>query len=397
MNTKSQYRGTFISLFIATAAAMLGIGIIEPIMPLYAKNMGASGIMLGLIFSGFAVSRMLFAPWIGRVSDKQGRKKFLICGIFLLIIFSVLYVVAKTPLALICIRTAQGLASVMITPIAQAYVGDITPVGKEGRYMNLFFVSYIGGTAVGPVVGGVLSDKISLEAPFYAMAAMAFVALLLVFWLVPQSTAENKRSSGKQVSLFKGFKDVIRDRNMKGILIYLWSRGFYRWGFNSFFPILATRFAHLNKTQVGLALSAYMLAGAVLQYPSGVYADKYVKYRGGFILIGGLLSAICMFVIPSLKSVYGIIAFTLIMGLTSAFSRASTIAIRTERGRVHGMGTVAGASTTSISLGQVVGPILFGVIVSYFNIPIAFYFGGIIGFFGAIMAFWYIRKLKAES
>src|SRR5699024_6030496 len=196
---------------------------------------------------------------------------------------------------------------------------------------------------------------------------------------------------------FKGFKNVIRDRNMKGILIYLWSRGFYRWGFNSFFPILATRFAHLSKTQVGLALSAYMLAGAVLQYPSGVYADKYVKYRGGFILIGGLLSAICMFVIPSLKSVYGIIAFTLIMGLTSAFSRASTIAIRTERGRVHGMGTLSGASTTSISLGQVVGPILFGVIVSYFNIPIAFYFGGIIGFFGAIMAFWYIRKLKAES
>ncbi|HLR38499.1 MAG TPA: MFS transporter, partial [Chitinophagaceae bacterium] len=90
MNTKSQYRGTFISLFIATAAAMLGIGIIEPIMPLYAKNMGASGIMLGLIFSGFAVSRMVFAPWIGKISDKKGRKKFLICGICLLIIFSFL-------------------------------------------------------------------------------------------------------------------------------------------------------------------------------------------------------------------------------------------------------------------------------------------------------------------
>lgn len=147
-------RGTFISLFISTAAAMLGIGIIEPIMPLYAKSMGASGIVLGLIFSGFAFSRTLFAPIIGKISDRHGRKRFLVTGLFLFIIFSILYILAKTPFVLILIRAAQGLASVMVTPIAQAYIGDITPVGKEGKYMNLFFISYFSGTALGPVAGG---------------------------------------------------------------------------------------------------------------------------------------------------------------------------------------------------------------------------------------------------
>lgn len=389
-------RGTFISLFISTAAAMLGIGIIEPIMPLYAKSMGASGIVLGLIFSGFAFSRTLFAPIIGKISDRHGRKRFLVTGLFLFIIFSILYILAKTPFVLILIRAAQGLASVMVTPIAQAYIGDITPVGKEGKYMNLFFISYFSGTALGPVAGGALSDRFSLEAPFYALAVMAFIALILVLWLVPKTSLQNERAEN-QPALFKGFKKILRDTQMRGILIYLWSRGFYRWGFNSFFPVFAIASAGFTKTQVGMALSGYMLAGAVLQYPSGVYADKFIQYRKEFILTGGLLSAICMFIIPSLRNVYVIILFTLLMGLSSAFSRASAIAIRTERGRLYGMGAAIGSSTTSVSLGQVIGPFLFGLTVDFFNIPYAFYLGGIIGIFGTLAGFWFLKKQQPEN
>lgn len=374
---------------------MLGVGIIEPIMPLYAKSMGASGVMLGLIFSGFALSRTLFAPIVGKISDQYGRKRFLIAGIILFIIFSILYVLANTPLTLIFIRTAQGLASVMVTPVAQAYIGDITPVGKEGRYMNLFFVSYLSGTALGPVVGGALSDEFSLEAPFYVMAMMAFISLILVLWLVPQTAAKNKRSE-KDQKITRDFKNILRDTKMQAILVYLWSRGFYRWGFNSFFPVFAISFADLTKTQVGLALSGYMLAGAILQYPSGVYVDKFNRHRSDFILAGGLISAICMFIIPVLRNVYTIIAFTLVMGVASAFSRAAAIAIRTEQGRIHGMGAAIGSSTTSIGLGQIIGPLLFGLIVDFFSIPYAFYFGGIIGLLGVFFSFWLLKKVKGS-
>lgn len=374
---------------------MLGVGIIEPIMPLYAKSMGASGVMLGLIFSGFALSRTLFAPIVGKISDQYGRKRFLIAGIILFIIFSILYVLANTPLTLIFIRTAQGLASVMVTPVAQAYIGDITPVGKEGRYMNLFFVSYLSGTALGPVVGGALSDEFSLEAPFYVMAMMAFISLILVLWLVPQTAAKNKRSE-KDQKITRDFRNILRDTKMQAILVYLWSRGFYRWGFNSFFPVFAISFADLTKTQVGLALSGYMLAGAILQYPSGVYVDKFNRHRSDFILAGGLISAICMFIIPVLRNVYTIIAFTLVMGVASAFSRAAAIAIRTEQGRIHGMGAAIGSSTTSIGLGQIIGPLLFGLIVDFFSIPYAFYFGGIIGLLGVFFSFWLLKKVKGS-
>ncbi len=371
---------------------MLGIGIIEPIMPLYAKSMGASGVMLGLIFSGFAISRAIFAPIAGNLSDQYGRKSMIVAGLILFIIFSVLYVMAETSLELVFIRTAQGLASVMVTPIAQSYIGDITPEGKEGKYMNLFFISFFSGTALGPVTGGYLSDRYNLEAPFYAMAVMAFISLILVIWLIPRINKGAGVNKSKRPAPFAGLRKVFRDRKIQGVLLYMGSRGFYRWGFNSFFPLFAIRYADFSKTQIGLALSGYMLAGAMVQYPSGLAADKFNKRRGSFIFIGGLLSALMMFIIPSLHQVILIILLTLCMGLFSAFSRASAVAILTERGRVHGMGAANGAFTTSLSLGQVLGPLLFGLVVDYFNIPYSFYLGGIVGFLGVFLAYWSLRK-----
>jgi len=185
---------------------------------------------------------------------------------------------------------------------------------------------------------------------------------------------------------------VVKDPKIQGILVYMGSRGFYRWGFNSFFPIFAISFAGFNKTQIGLALSGYMLAGALIQYPSGILADKFIGKRKNFIFMGGILSALCMFIIPFLQNILIIIALTLFMGLFSAFSRASAVAILTERGRIHGMGATNGAFTTSLSLGQVLGPFIFGLIVDFFNIPYAFYLGGIVGIAGTVLSFLLLKN-----
>ncbi len=372
--------------------AMLGIGIIEPILPLYAKSMKATGIELGIIFSGFALSRGIFAPVIGQFSDEHGRKKLIIAGLILFIILSICYVFANDPLALMIIRTSQGFAAVLVTPVAQAYIGDITPTGKEGKYMNLFFMSFFGGQAIGPYLGGYLSDQFNMNYPFYAMAVLSALALVFILFFVPESSAI-KKIKKRGTSFYKSLLPVYKDKPMRGIMTYMFSRGFYRWGFNTFFPILAVKVASISLTNVGLILSAYMLSGAVIQYPLGVAADKYPSEKNRFILIGGIISALAMCIIGYFSSLWVFIFLTVVMGVFSSVSRASAVAIRTERGRIFGMGSTTGAFTASISFGQVLGPIIFGVIADFFSIPIAFVFGGVIGLIGTTMA--YIH-LKAE-
>src|SRR5699024_4518437 len=128
----------------------------------------------------------------------------------------------------------QGIASAMVSPIAQSYIGDITPVGKEGRVMNLFYIGQFGGIAIGPFIGGYLADEFSFNAPFYFMIGASFISFFLVLLAIPdiKSSAEKEK-----IGFRRSFKAVLRDAKIKGILYYMVGRGFYRWGFNSFFPI----------------------------------------------------------------------------------------------------------------------------------------------------------------
>ncbi|MEJ2637407.1 MAG: MFS transporter [Calditrichia bacterium] len=384
----------FVSLFIATLIAMLSLGIITPILPLYAKSMKATGFELGLIFSGFALSRGIFAPIIGQFSDQYGRKKLIVMGLILFVILSVCFVLANTPIILTIIRIVQGFSTVLVTPVAQSYIGDITPVGKEGKYMNLFFMSFFAGQALGPYFGGYLTDAYNINVPFYAMAALSLLALILILFFVPESEAVINRTEEKR-PILKSLIPVFKDKPMLGIMTYFSSRGFYRWGFNSFFPLLAVKTASMSPASIGLVLSVYMLSGSLTQYPFGLASDRFPRQKVTFIFVGGIIAALAMCVIADFKTIEMFLILTLIMGIFSSVSRASAIAIRTERGRVYGMGATTGAFTASLSLGQVIGPVAFGVIVDSFSIPTAFLIGGIIGIVGTIAASVFL-KLKTN-
>jgi MFS transporter, DHA1 family, multidrug resistance protein len=388
-------KNIYITLFIATVITMAGLGIIDPILPLYAKSMKATGIQLGIIFAGFALSRSIFAPIVGQYSDRHGRKNLMITGLVIFTVVSVCFIYANSPLVLTLIRLLQGFAVVLVTPVAQAYIGDLTPVGKEGKYMNLFFMSFFAGMAIGPYLGGYLTDRFNMKAPFYAMGGMSLLVMVLVLLLVPESSAV-KSDDANRVPFFKSLFPVFKDKPMIGIMIYMATRGFYRWGFNTFFPILAIKAEKMSPGNIGLVLSVYMLFGSIMQYPFGLMADKFPSQKVKLILVGGSCSALSMCAVAYSHNMSMFVILAISMGAFSSVSRASALAIRTERGRHYGMGSVTGAFTTSLSAGQVLGPILFGVIADISSIPVAFLVGGLVGLFGTIASCFFFKSVKAQ-
>jgi DHA1 family multidrug resistance protein-like MFS transporter len=384
----------FITLFIATVITMTGLGIIEPILPLYAKSMKATGVQLGIIFAGFAFSRSVFAPIIGQYSDRHGRKNLMIAGLILFAVVSACFVYAGSPLTLTIIRLVQGFAVVLVAPVAQAYIGDLTPVGKEGKYTNLFIMSFFIGMALGPYTGGYLTDRFTMKAPFYAMGGLSFLVILLVLFLVPESSAI-KNHGKKRTPFFKSLLPVFKDKPMIGIMTYFVTRGFYRWGFNTFFPVLAVKAENMSPADIGLVLSFYMLFGSMMQYPFGLIVDRFPSQKVNLILLGGTCSALSMCAVAYSHSMVMFLILATSMGAFSSVSRASAVAIRTERGRIYGMGSATGAFTTSLSFGQVLGPIVFGVIADISSIPVAFLMGGLVGLTGTIAAGIFLRSRTA--
>jgi len=386
-------RRAFVSLFISVAVAMIGVGIIAPILPLYAKGFSASGVSIGLVFAAFSLSRSVLGPLVGRFSDRVGRKRLLVVGLAGYAVISVLYAVAGSLWQLGVFRLLQGIASVMVTPIAQAYVGDITAPGREGRNMNLFYSSMFLGMALGPLLGGELTAVWSYHIAFYTMGGLSLAALLLVGATVP-SRPRVHDVPPPQVPIVP-LRKVMGNDGVKAIAIYVATRGFWRQGFNTFYPIFAVAASGLDTGSIGTILSVYMLGGGLLQIPFGYLADRYPKLPQ--IVLGSTLAPLLLLIVPFSHSVVTVGAVMFVIGVLSALSRASVVAIRTEIGRTHGMGTLAGLQGGAFAAGQMLGPLASGVIADAFGVSAVFPFGSAVGLIGSGFVFAWFRRWQNEA
>ncbi|MFH1610071.1 MAG: MFS transporter, partial [Candidatus Bipolaricaulota bacterium] len=319
----------FVPLFIAVATAMLGLGIISPIMPLYVRDFGASGIEVGLVFAAFSVSRLILGPLNGRLSDRVNRKRLIVGGLALYTLVSLAYVMAQSLWQVALLRLLQGAASTLVTPIAQAYVGDRTAPGREGRTMNMFYTSMFLGMGLGPLLGGHLAEQFGLRAPFYAMALLAVLALAGVALFVPPDR-RGPRTAGM---VSRSWRDLARSADAWGIVVYMATRGFWRQAFNAFWPLIAADHG-LGAGMIGTVLTLYFLGESLFQIPAGFLADRLP--RRPQVVLGGVLAASPLLVMPMVRSPAVLLALSFLMGAASALGRGSIIALRTELGRIYG-------------------------------------------------------------
>jgi len=386
--------GTFASLFISVAVAMLGIGIIAPILPLYADTFGASGITIGFVFAAFSISRSLLGPWVGRFSDRIGRKRILLVGLAAFTGISVLYCIAESIWELAAYRFLQGAASVMVTPIAQAYVGDLTPKGREGRTINLLYAAMFFGVALGPLLGGLLSAAWSYSAAFGAMGGLSFLALLLVWWTVPSDHGARAVCERKEKDLVPMGR-ILKEPAVKGIVAYFATRGFWRQGFSAFYPVFAVSILGWSEAGIGTVLSAYFFAGGLLQIPFGWLADRFRRLPQ--MILGSVGAPLLLVLIPFIHRTWEIVVVMFAMGALSALSRASVLAIRTELGRTHGMATLAGLHGSSFALGQMVGPVAFGAFSDAFGLVSIFPIGSVVGLIGSALVVYWMKRWTRSS
>ncbi|MBU1049780.1 MFS transporter, partial [Candidatus Bipolaricaulota bacterium] len=307
---------TFASLFFAVAVAMLGIGIITPILPLYVKSFSASGLMIGIIMGAFSLSRGLLGPFVGRLSDRIGRKRFILAGLGIFAAVSLSYSLAGNVWQLVLVRILQGAASVMVTPIAQGYVGDMTPIGKEGRLMNLFYASMFIGTGLGPLLGGVLTDWLSYHAAFAGMGILSVLSLLMVAVTLPPDHGQIRKSPTHRQASIVPLRQIAKHDAVKAILAYVATRGFWRQGFNTFYPLFAVSALGWSASDVGYIMSGYFIAGGVFQIPFGYLADRWP--RNPQIILGSFAAPLLMLLVPFMRSFAGVMVVVFSIGMLSA-------------------------------------------------------------------------------
>jgi DHA1 family multidrug resistance protein-like MFS transporter len=378
---------TLLILFSALFVAMLGTGVVAPIMPLYAKTMGATGIWLGIIYSAFSISRAVFMPMTGKLSDRRGRKLFIVIGLTIYTLASFGYIWSHTVFELVWIRFLHGVGSAMIIPIAAAMIGDLSPEGKEGSMMGTFNVAVFLGFGAGPLLGGIVLDALGINEVFYLMGGLSGFSLLLIFFFL----SEKKNDAIQDQRVLSSFRTLWRQDIFKGLLIFRSSNAVIRGTVTAFLPVFAAKW-QIAPARIGLLVSVNILLTAVLQQVFGWMADRY--NRRILMIVGNLVTAFPLFLTLFANSFFHLLILSIIMGIGSGLAFPAASAVATVLGRDHGMGNIMGYFNTAMSIGMIIGPIISGVIMDRFGLPVVFIFSGLIGIAGSASCVYYLVDLR---
>ncbi len=377
-------------LFIAIFTAMLGLGIVGPLMPIYAQSLGATGIWLGVIFASFSLARAIFMPIIGKISDKTTRKKFITYGLLAYSVISLLYLVANSVLSLTIIRFIHGIASAMVIPIAMAYVGETSKEGREGQRMGLFNIAFYLGMGAGPLIGGVLHDAFGMASVFIAMSVLTGISFLLTLFLLPDISPKVYQKNKKPPR--NTFKTLLKNKLMVGLVVYRFINAMGRGVTMSFLPVWANHFK-ISTSKVGVIISTNIFFMAILQGFFGKLADKYNKFV--LVVIGASIGALALMLINYATNFWSLLFLVLIMGLGGAISMPAASAINVKIGRNYGMGATSGLFSVAMSLGMIFAPLISGAIMSYWGLRYIFIVAGVLSFIGiAIFVYFIIEGFK---
>ncbi|MFC1877531.1 MFS transporter [Thermodesulfobacteriota bacterium] len=381
--TSSIDKKIFGTLFFSIFAAVTGVGIVVPLLPVYAHDLGAGGLAIGFIFGSFALSRTFFLPYFGRLSDRKGRKRLIVIGLFSYACLSLAFMLAQNVTALVAIRFFQGIASSMMMPAIQAYVGDITPQGREGFTMGFFNMSIFFGLSLGPVLGGSIKDYWGLDASFLSMGILSLVGFFLSISFLPPSHEEMVMKKNRSPL---PWKILLQDREIIGLfcfrLTYTACIGII-WGF---LPVFAdTQFA-LSSSNIGFLVMLGVFISGIIHLPMGYVADRISRRM--MIVFGGLLVAVGMIYFTRSASLTDLVVASILFGLGGGISMPAHMAIAVFKGnQSDAMGSLMGLMTMAHSLGMLMGSSFAGLMMDIADLRDAFSLGAVISFAGILIFF----------
>lgn len=364
----------FGTLFFSLFVTVTGVGIVVPLLPVYAHDLGASGIYIGLIFGAFSLSRTVFLPFFGRLSDRKGRKRIIVPGLLAYALISMAFAFSNDVPTLIIIRFFHGIASAMLMPVIQAYVGDITPIGKEGTVMGVFNMSLFIGLSVGPLIGGVIHDHFGMKVSFGCMGFLAMIGFLLSFGLLPSTAAE--RVTSRPHSL-KSWNALLTDRDIIALFVF-------RVGYTlcigiiwTFLPVLADAEFALSSSAVGILIMLGVLISGTIHIPMGMVADRVNKKR--MVAVGGLVVIYSVWSFQKATGFTDLVLAQVLFGLGGGASMPALMAMAVSRGsKLDSMGSVMAILTVAHSLGMLLGSLLGGFLMDWFDLRWAFPIGAVL-------------------
>lgn len=178
--------GKLVILMVTAFMDMVGVLMIVPLLPFYAKDLGSGGLVVGVLVSAFAVAQLLMAPVWGRFSDHYGRRPALIVGMTASAIAYVIFAYSNSILMLFVSRLVQGAGGGTVSVI-QAYVADALEPKDRAKGLGWLSAATNAGVALGPLFGAVALKWMGKPGPGLLAAGLTLINIAFAWKFLKES------------------------------------------------------------------------------------------------------------------------------------------------------------------------------------------------------------------
>jgi len=360
-------RSPLLVIFITVFIDLIGFGIVIPVLPYYAEGtrFGATPREVGLLFASYSVMQLLFAPVLGRLSDRYGRRPVLLysllgtCAGFLILGF------ATTLWMLFVGRIVDGISGGNIST-AQAYIADVTTKENRAKGMGLIGAAFGLGFVFGPAIGGVLS-RWGIQVPLLFAGGLAFANAVLLYFTLPETITPDHpaRTSAATGRGWGRLITALRDPRLAYVLtIYFVSI--------VAFSIMTTVFALFMAFRLGYDAfhSGWIFAyvGIISAAIQGGLIGKLLKRFGEptLVIAGTLFFTVSLFASPFVTPAIGILGI-LVTGAASSIGNAlnapTLTSLASKSVSENEQGAIMGVAQSVASLARAVGPALAAFLI----------------------------------
>jgi len=358
------FRREYLVIFLILVTEVLGFSLILPFLPLYAQDLGASPIVIGLIFTSFSFFQLFSAPIMGRLSDHYGRRPLLIISQISTFVGFVVLGFANTLALIFLSRIIDGMFGSNFT-IAQAYLSDISSKKDRSKVFGIIGAAFGVGFLIGPGIGGYLAE-ISYSLPSFAAAGVSVLTIFLTLIFLPETVARKKEGEIKiKIIDLDQFRRFFSSSIISSKLMTFFTFILAHMIFVSMMALYSEKQLGLGTAGIGMiltyiGLNAIILRGFLLPKLIDICGERKLQFISVISLIIGLtltafVTELWMFIISITLFSFG--AGTARPILTGEISRQVS---EDEQGAILGVSDSLG------SFAQILGPLIGGFMINYF-------------------------------
>jgi multidrug resistance protein len=374
-------------IWTTVALDLVGFGIIVPILGRYAERFGANGLQVGLMFASFSVAQMVFAPILGRISDKVGRKPVIVFSLIGTAVGSFVTGAAGALWVLFLGRILDGASGASVA-VAQGAVADIAPPEQRARLMGMLGAAFGVGFVVGPALGG-LAALGGPHVPFYLAGSIAAINAVAAMIRLPETKPDTSHITEKH-QRGTALSPALKRFALVGFLSML---GFA--GFEATFSIWGEK--QFGFTE-GSASIVFVFVGVTLVAVQGGLIGPLTQRLGSrkLLRIGLSLVAVGLLLL-GLSNTWPLLFVALfLLSLGQGMSGPSGSALVAELAPVERRGEAIGYQQSTAAFGRVAGPVMAGALFDHVGISAPFFVSGVL-ILCAVGSVWSITRAAVTA